>query len=53
MELLQRIASPPIGSGQFNSYYTLPHCPGGSWQRNSDIALSHRLGAVGNASPAT
>ena len=52
VELLQRTASLPWGSGQWNSCHTLPHCPGGSGQWNSCNALPHCLGAAGSGTPA-
>ena len=52
VELLQRTASLPWGSGQWNSCHTLPHCPGGSGQWNSCNAPPHCLGAAGSGTPA-
>ena len=52
VELLQRTASLPWGSGQWNSCHTLPHCPGGSGQCNSCNTVPHCLGAVGSRTPA-
>ena len=67
VELLQRTASPPGGSGQCNSCNTLPHYLGDRGRCNSCIciatllrggghwnscnALPHCLGAVGNTTP--
>ena len=52
VQLLQRTASLPGGSGQWNSCNALPHCLGGSGQCNFCNALPHRPRAVGSGTPA-
>ena len=67
VELLQRTASLPGGSGQWNSCNALPHCLGavgsaipavhylaawGQWQWNPCNAPPYYLGAMGNATSA-
>ena len=52
MELLQRTAALPGGSGRWIFCYMLPHRLGGSGQCNSSNALPHCLGAVDNVTPA-